>query len=67
MLGGPRPKLEQHLLTHQVVLVNDLVHDNQEKVPMRLRRHLYVGDASVLPQVRQLVIVDLDSLRALNT
>lgn len=34
---------------------------------MRLRRHLYVGDASVLPQVRQLVIVDLDSLRALNT
>jgi hypothetical protein len=26
-----------------------------------------VGDASVLPQVRQLVIVDLDSLRALNT
>ena len=62
-----RVELEQEFFGHQIVLVNQAIHCNQEKVSVWLWAHRNVIDPGQRAGERQLVIVDFDPFHALHT
>ena len=59
-------ELEEKLLSHEIILVDDALHGNEEEIAMWLRTHLYKVDCGILACKCELIIIYLYSLEAFN-
>ena len=64
---GVGVELEEQLFGDQVVLVDELVHGDQEEVSVRLAAHHNVVDLGFWRLERQLVVVDFDALHTFDS